>query len=256
MDWPNQYLALTDAEKEEFARVISLLFERTFLVREEWDGKQRRLVGNRDYRFVERHLELFHEYLKAGGFELQLDGRLGVMALYNRFGRNRIKVDKYTTYLLYTLRLLYEENMERVSTRREVVVSLQEILAKWFALGLMDRRPPSQHIGQALSRLRRLHVLARVEGSPQDLDSRWMIYPSIVRAVPDERINHLYEQMQKAELWPDSGDSGAGENGGAAKPVHREPPGEEELEDGDGDAWDSEAGEESWDDASEGEGDA
>ncbi|MCL6601017.1 MAG: DUF4194 domain-containing protein [Alicyclobacillus macrosporangiidus] len=239
MDWQSRYTALTEADKEEFARVMSLLFEHTFIVRDEWDPKQGRLVTNRDYRFVERNLELFHAYLQAGGFELQADGRRGVMAVYNRFGRNRMKVDKYTTYLLYVLRLIYEEEMERASMRREVVVTLQHILEKLMALGLMDRRIAATHLTGALNRLRRLHVLARIEGFAYELESRWMIYPTIEVAVPDERINPLYQRLTAGEFGP------LGEGAGA---------GEDKETDAGGDAGaDADAGEDWADDAEEGD---
>lgn len=194
MDWQGAYHALSDHDREEFARVISRLFDETFLVRDEWDPRERRLAANRDYRFVERHLALFQAYLRAGGFELQADGRRGVMALYNRYGRNRAKMDKYTTYLLYALRLVYEEAMETVSMRREVVVTLQDVLSRLFSLGLLDRRVAATNLAAALNRLRRLNVIARVDGFAHELESRWLIYPSILLAVPDERIHHLYER--------------------------------------------------------------
>ncbi|MCL6517896.1 DUF4194 domain-containing protein [Alicyclobacillus sp.] len=208
MDWQSRYTALTEADREEFARVLSLLFERTFLIRDVWDPKQGRLVTNRDYRFVERNLELFHTYLQAGGFELQADGRRGVMALYNRYGRNRMKIDKYTTYLLYALRLIYEEEMERASMRREVIVTLQHMLEKLMALGLMDRRIAATHLTGSLNRLRRLNILSRVEGFADELESRWMIHPTIVVAVPDERINHLYRRLTDGEFGNPGGGRG------------------------------------------------
>jgi hypothetical protein len=204
MDWYANYRALTDGDREEFARVVSLLLEQTFLVRDHWDPKEHRIRGNRDYRFVERNLQLVREYLAVAGFELQVDGRKGVMAVYNRYGRNRMKVDKYTTYLLYTLRLIYEEQMESASMRREVVVSLQDILGKMYSIGLVDRRVALTQLGAALNRLRKLSILARIEGSAQEPESRWLIYPTITTAVSDERINNLYDRLSAGEFAEDA----------------------------------------------------
>ncbi|MCL6443564.1 MAG: DUF4194 domain-containing protein [Alicyclobacillus sp.] len=200
MGWHEQYAAMTDRDKEEFSRLVSLLFEQTFLVRDVWDPKEHRMVGNRDYRFAERNLELLKEYLAVSGFEIQADGRRGVIALYNKYERNRMKVDKFTTYLLYTLRLVYEEQMETASMRREVVVPLREIVGKLYTIGLLDKRVATTHLQSALNRLRKLSILARVEGSVDDMESRWMIYPTITVAVSDERINDLYERMLSGEF--------------------------------------------------------
>jgi hypothetical protein len=204
VDWYANYRALTDGDREELARVVSLLLEQTFLVRDQWDPKEQRLRGNRDYRFLERNLPLVREYLAVAGFELQVDGRAGVMAVYNRYGRNRMKVDKYTTYLLYTLRLIYEEQMESASMRREVVVSLQDILGKMYSLGLVDRRLAVTQLTTAINRLRKLCILARIEGTPQEPESRWLIYPTITIAVSNERINNLYERLSAGEFAADA----------------------------------------------------
>ena len=108
MSWDEQYTALTERDKEDFSRLVSLLYEQTFLVRDVWDVKEHRMTGNRDYRLAERNMALLKGYLSVSGFEIQVDGRRGVIAIYNKHNRNRMKVDKFTTYMLYALRLLYE----------------------------------------------------------------------------------------------------------------------------------------------------
>ncbi len=202
LDWYREYTALTDRDREEFARIVSVLFEQTFLVRDVWDAKERRTVTNRDYRFAERVLPVLQAYLAVSGFLLQVDGRRGVMALYNRFGRNRMRLDKLTTYVLYTLRLIYDEQMEQASMRREVVIPLRELVGKLHTLGLIDRKLAATHLERTLNRLRRRSVLARVEGNVQDLDSRWLIYPSITLLVSDERINVIYDRFKVDSLEP------------------------------------------------------
>lgn len=48
MDWHQLYSQLTEKDKEEFSRLVSQLFEQTFLVRDVWEPKEHRVVGNRD----------------------------------------------------------------------------------------------------------------------------------------------------------------------------------------------------------------
>lgn len=197
MQWVQEYERLTERDKEEFARIINLLFDQTYLVRDLWDVGEKRMVTNRDYLFAERLHPLLEGYLKLAGFQLQRDPRLGVMALYNRFGRNRERLDKYTTYVLITLRLIYEEQMERAALRHEVIIPLREILVKLHTLGKIDRRVPVTQLSDALSALARHQVVGRIDrGVPvHDLDGRWMIYPAVVLAVPVERIQEWYEQL-------------------------------------------------------------
>jgi hypothetical protein len=200
MDWHREYSALSERDREEFSRLVSLLFEQTFLLRDVWDTKERRTVTNRDYRFAERILPILQAYLAVGGFQLQVDGRRGVMALYNRFGRNRLRLDKLTTYVLYALRLIYDEQMEEVSMRREVVIPLRELIGKLHTLGLIDRKVAVTHLKSTLNRLRRHGILARVEGDTQDLESRWMVYPSITILVSDDLINAIYDRFVAGDL--------------------------------------------------------
>ena len=82
--WEQEWEKLTDKDKEQFARVINLLFQKTFLVRDEVDSKTHGIAINRDFRFLERHYPLFTDYLRVAGWEIQLDGHRGVAALYNR----------------------------------------------------------------------------------------------------------------------------------------------------------------------------
>lgn len=209
MSWDEQYAGLTERDKEDFSRLVSLLYQQTFLVRDIWDSKEHRMVGNRDYRFAERNLVLLKEYLAVSGFEIQVDGRKGVMAIYNRHNRNRMKVDKFTTYMLYALRLVYEEQMETASIRREVVVPLREIIGKLYTIGVMDKRIALTQLQSTINRLRKLAIMARVEGTLQDMESRWMIYPTITIAVSDDRINDLYKRLVSGEFK----DSVFGEDG-------------------------------------------
>ncbi|QQE80527.1 DUF4194 domain-containing protein [Alicyclobacillus sp. SO9] len=203
MSWDEQYRGLTERDKEAFSRLVSLLYQQTFLVRDVWDAKEHGMMGNRDYRFAERNLAMLKEYLAVGGFEIQVDGRRGVMAISNKYDRNRMRVDKFTTYLLYTLRLLYEEQMETASMRREVVVSLHDIIGKLYTIGVMDKRIALTQLQSTMNRLRQLSILDRVEGTTQDMESRWMIYPTITVAVSDDRINDLHKRMLSGELGGD-----------------------------------------------------
>jgi hypothetical protein len=127
------------------------------------------------------------------------------MGLYNRFGKNRIRLDKYTTYLLYALRIVYDEQMEQAAMRKEVIVSLRESLTKLNILGLLDRRLTATNLMPALKQLRRRQVLGLVEGDGHNPDSRWMIYPTITLLVTDVHINALYDQYKEGTMQGSDG---------------------------------------------------
>lgn len=211
MDWMREYEALPERDRDAFTRLISVLFEQTFLVRDIWDTKDARLTGNRDYRFAERVRPLLDAYLRVSGWALQVDTQLGVMAVYNRFGRNRQPLDKLTTYFLYTLRLMYEEAMEQVSGRREILISLRDALDKLAALNVVEKKLAVTALQATLQRLRRLSVIERVDGELLSPESRYIIYPTIRILVSEERIHQLVQSLDAGE-FEDAG----GENDGTA----------------------------------------
>lgn len=195
-----EYQALPERDKEAFTRLISLLFDQTFLVRDVWDAKEGRLAGNRDYRFAERVRPLLEDYLRVSGWALQVDAQRGVFALYNRFGHNRQKMDKLTTYFLFALRLIYEEAMERVSGRREIIVRLREVLEKLTALGVVEKKLGATALQGVLQRLRKMSILERIDGELAHPDSRYILYPSIRILVSEEHINQLAQALNDGNL--------------------------------------------------------
>ena len=65
-----KYNELTNAEKDNFKRVVSLILSKTFIVNRIYDKNKSTFTYNSDYRFISRNIELFSEYLNLGGFRL------------------------------------------------------------------------------------------------------------------------------------------------------------------------------------------
>ena len=218
MDWQREYEQLPERDREQFSRVLGLLFDQTFLLRDVWNGQEGRLVGNRDYRFAERVRALLEGYLLVSGWALQVDSLRGVMALQNRHGRNRLAVDRLTTYVLYTLRLIYEEQLEQVSTRAEVVIRWRDVYEKLHAFGFVDKKLSATKLSAVAARLRRWSVVERIEGDGIHPDSRWMVYPTIRLLVSEEQINQLFERWTQggAGRGTDADVDGGLEDGGHA----------------------------------------
>jgi len=196
--WSNEWEQLSEKDKEQFARVINLLLQRTFINRDEVDVKSKNMVINKDYRFLERHLSLLKEYLWTAGWEIQVDNHYGVASLYNRYGYNHKHIDKSTTYFLYVLRLIYEEQMEKLSLRKEAFTTIGELVEKMFHLGLLDKKPADKVLKGCLSALKSFNVIDKIEGAWTVPETRLVIYPSILFLVTNEKISELF-QMQEQE---------------------------------------------------------
>lgn len=197
--WNENWQRLSDRDKEELPRVINLLLSKTFVIRDQYDNKTKNLVINKDYRFIERHLSMINDYLRIAGWHIQTDGYLGVLAAYNRFGTNRFRFDKYTTYFLYTLRLIYEEQREKLTLAKHGFTSIGEIVDKMFNLGLIGKKPPDTALRESLTALRRFQIIDRIEGDWTSPETRVIIYPSIMLLVTNEKISSVYENLMKED---------------------------------------------------------
>lgn len=193
--WAEAWEKLTDRDKEELMRVINLLLNKTFILRDEYDPNTKSMVINKDFRFVERHHSLIEEYLGIAGWHVQNDAYRGVIAAYNRFGSNRYRLDKYTTYFLYTLRLIYEESREKVALARQCTTTVGEMVEKMFYLGMVDKKPPDTGLRDGLNTLKRFNIIEKIDGDWTKADTRIVVYPSIEMIVNNEKISSLYSKL-------------------------------------------------------------
>ncbi|MCL5981106.1 MAG: DUF4194 domain-containing protein [Firmicutes bacterium] len=194
--WALEWEQLGDKDREQFARVANLLWQKTFLVREEVDARSRNMVINRDYRFLERYSQLFREYFRLTGWDIQLDSHFGVVALYNRLGYNHRRLDKQSTYFLYVLRLIYEEQLEKLTLRKEVTTTVGRVVEKMFHLALLDRKPADKQLREGLAALRACNIIDRLDGPWTHPETRIIIYPSILLLVSNEKISELYAMLE------------------------------------------------------------
>ena len=195
--WMDELKNLSDRDRESFSRLVNLLLARTFLVRERVDLRDMSLVIDRDFRFLERYHSLLCGYLAVAGWDLNLDVHLGVAALSNRFGSNRYRLNKFETYFLLVLRLIYAEASEKLTLRRDVTCSVRDLLEKMSLLNLLEKKLSDKSLGEGLSTLREFNLIDRLEGEWTDPETQLVIYPSVLLAVNEAQIRQLYEKSRQ-----------------------------------------------------------
>lgn len=201
--WQEEYNKLSHSDKEEFSRIVNLLLVKTFVLRDKYSSKDQSSKINHDYRFIERNYDLIRIYLKISGWELQKDNNYGVIALYNYYDLNRTRVDKNTTTMLYLLRLIYEEEREKLSLKKEVLIKVSSVLEKMFSLGLVSRKPSNKDLAEAFTFLRRFNIIDKINGDFTDPDATIIIYPSILFIVPNDKLSEIYDMTQEDEVEAD-----------------------------------------------------
>jgi len=194
-----QFDKLSMAEQEKFKRIVNQLLGHTFVIQDLFDGDEHMRRSNPDYIFVDRNLELFEEYLSFAGFRLEQDTNYVVISLNSSYDYNRQKFDKLTTLMLYVIRLMYEEQRETISLS-EVIVTTGEVIHKMLSLGVINKRPPMREIRDALRRLIRFRVLEKIEGSLEEPEAKFIILPTILFIVTNERISVIFEELESGEV--------------------------------------------------------
>ena len=194
-----KYEAFNSTEKEQFRRLINLLLGKTFLTNKVYDVKQKTFRGNSDYRFVDRNLEMFRNYLAYAGFKLQKDSNYEVIYLENEFGYNKAKLDKNTTIFLYALRLKFDEDRETVKLNSETIITVADLIKTLTDLGVYTKKPTDIDIRTSLSKLIHFNLIQKMEGQLDNLETKIVILPSILFAVTNEKIVSLNNMITKLE---------------------------------------------------------
>ncbi|HPZ07052.1 MAG TPA: DUF4194 domain-containing protein [Candidatus Eremiobacteraeota bacterium] len=187
------YERLTNSEKEEFKRLLNLLLCRTFIIRDIYDPKEDMMKINPDYRFIERNFPLFLEYLDYAGWVIEKDNNYGVISLNNSYDYNRVKLNRNTTLILYILRLIFEEEREKLLLRNKVKTTTGEVIHKMLNIGLINKKPSGRDLMDSFKQLSNHNITAKIDGSWEDGNTGLIIYPSILFVVTNEKISRIYE---------------------------------------------------------------
>lgn len=200
-----KYRHLSLTEQEMFSRVVNRLLSHTFLLVEEYDVSEGISRVNREYLFVERNFELFREYLEMSGFHLERDTSYGVIYLSSGYDNSRVHFDKLTTVMIYTLRMIYEEERAKLTLAKEVIITTSELVQKMIIAGAVKKKPANVQLHQALRNLIRFRIIQKLDGSPEAPGTRLLILPTILFVVSNEQIANMEKLVEQKEAEGEDG---------------------------------------------------
>ena len=187
-----QFEKLTMTDRDNFARVVNQLLAHTFLPVDTYDTQEGVTRVNKDYLFVERNFELFQDYFSYAGFRLERDSGYGVIYLTSGYEGNRARFDKITTLIVYALRLIYEEEREKLTLTKEVIITTGDLVHKLINLGVFRRKPANAALHSSLVTLSKFRIIEKLEGVWEAADTRFLILPTILFVVSNEQISNMY----------------------------------------------------------------
>ncbi|MDY5478584.1 MAG: DUF4194 domain-containing protein [Enterocloster clostridioformis] len=197
------YDNLMQSEQTEVTEIIRLLWRQTFLLEHKYDKRTGRFQYNRDYRVCSKHLEFIKNYFAISGVKLLENSQMGVMYIQ---GENVVgdKLPRLATLYLLVLKLIYDEQMESVSTSINVYTSLREIHEKLGNYRLFRKQPAATEIRRAVTLLKKYQVIEPLD-LLEDLksESRMIIYPCINVVLMGDDVRQLLAAFDE-----DTGENG------------------------------------------------
>lgn len=184
-------------EQENFQGIVNLLLGKTFIVYNVYDENKKTTVFNPDYRFIERNLELFEKYLRLGGWNLERNDNYEVIYITSQYGYNKMHLDKFTTVILYILRLMYEQKRENINLTEQIVVNVSEIISTLNEIGAYNKKKPAlTEIRQALGTIAKFNLIQKIDGKYEDPETKIIILPSILFAITAESITKINDSIK------------------------------------------------------------
>ncbi len=185
---------MTQREKDEFSRICNKLMSTTYILR---DGADK--LVSREYRFIENEFELFSDYLGLSGWRIYKDAQYGIIYVRNVEGYNKLALNKLTTVMLITMRIIYEDMRVQASSTNDVCVTVGELFGKIVnEFSIYPKKPPQKEIKDSFRILENHSLIRHLDESYDDMECRFVILPSILVAVPNEKCKTICD-MLKAE---------------------------------------------------------
>ena len=197
--WLDNFNNLTNAERERFAKLVNYLLNKTFVTREIFETKDKRGKINADYRFIEKYYDLFDGSLKVIGYKINTDEAVGVIYLENDYGFNKLRLDKLTTLILFTLRTIYDEEKEKNATSSVVYITTASLIYKLLELKIVAKKPTMKDVVDSIRLLVNQNILTKIEGSIEESSCQLAIMPTILLVVSNEKIDAIYSMIFQEE---------------------------------------------------------
>jgi hypothetical protein len=199
MSFTEKFELLNNQEKERFSKVTNYLLNKTFILRETFEAKDRVGKISADYRFVERNLELFSEYLALSGYNVEKDDRNGIISVKNIFEGNLMQVDKFTTLMLLSLRQIYDQKLEGNNPTKVIFISVGDVVIHMLENKLLIKKPTIKETVESLRILLKHNLIGRFDGNLENSNMVITLYPTILKVVSNEKISVIYKNIFNQE---------------------------------------------------------
>jgi hypothetical protein len=216
--WLEHYDKIGLAERAQLTRCINGLLAHTFLLSEVYDETNDLMKSSSDYRLVDRHFDWLHDYLAIAGWELAKDRALGVIYVESSFDYNRLQLSSLATLILLTLRLLYDEEREKLALRTTIPLTCGQVVERLLSFNTLSRKPADKDLADAFRVLQRHRLVHKLAGNWQEAACQFLVLPTILLVLTGDAIGRVSQSL----LTPDGNQPGAAGADQEAAPVDAE----------------------------------
>lgn len=192
--WEEDYSVLTDYEKGEFRRLANYILSHSFIVKEKYDMSKKMMFPNNDYRLIERLFDVMKAYFEIIGWVLVKDSEYNVISIYSKFDNNRMRMNSFSTFFLYALRLIYEEEREKPNNYLNVRTETSIVVEKMRALGLIQKSSAKER-EDAQKILSHFNIIQKIESKWEADGNHLIIFPSILSVITNQGINEMAKEI-------------------------------------------------------------
>ena len=207
MDWLN---GATQKEIDQFKAVCNQLLSRTYVVRTIYKPDKGR-VTNPDYTFLSIHYEHVRDYLSFLDWDLRKDDMNGYFYVLNTDEANRCNLDKKETAILLAIRMIYDENQERLGLEQDAICTVRDVLEKVVSdYAILPAKPNMEEVKRALTRLENHSIIQKIDGKFNKGNCKFAILPTVLSVVSADKLNMIVTTLRKEEDDEETDEDSAG----------------------------------------------
>ena len=182
----NVYETFNVTQQNQFKDTANKLLSNTFLCRDKKDNKE-------NYYFLMSYKEVFDEFFKILGYEINLDTTLGTVMLEGASASNTLKLKRDESIILLILRLLYHEKAKDASLNDNIICSVADVHEKYDYLQIKRKLNKTDLVSSM--RLFRRYNLVEITGDITTSTCRIVILPTILMAIKSEDVTSVYQTI-------------------------------------------------------------
>lgn len=194
---------LSQEEQEEITEVIQILYRQTFVLERKFDKRQGRMVPVREYRVLSKHLEFIRAYFKVAGITLRENAHMGVIYIQGEqlWGE---KLSRLATIYLLVLKLIYDEQMETVSSSSHIVTTVGALNGKAGEFRVLRGLPSPTEMRRTIALLKKYQIIEPLDVLEElNEETRLVIYPCIHTVLLADDLRALLETFSEEDTIGD-----------------------------------------------------